>query len=199
MIVCAEVYWFFCKMTTWLLFIGWHKTLLFRRLRTEVKLYFFITYLCVTHVCKDLSFGKYRTPALYILHEPLLCWSPFAVTCFVLTSICCVQKAFDSLEEFPSHTVNCLWEVSALSFNLWVTSVFYQLCVFLQWICVYGRILEPWKFFFFFGSTLYFDTTKKIAISNGQSSSQQHRKPSQISIANNIRPSTAIRKSLVDN
>nr|POF25317.1 hypothetical protein CFP56_35441 [Quercus suber] len=40
---------------------------------------------------------------------------------------------------------------------------------------------------------------KKIAISDGQSSSQQHKKPSQISIADGKRPSTAVRKSLVGN
>ena len=45
-----------------------------------------------------------------------------------------------------------------------------------------------------------YDTTiKKIAISDGQSSSQQHRKPSQIRIADGKRPSRAIGKSLVGN
>ena len=42
-------------------------------------------------------------------------------------------------------------------------------------------------------------TTKKIAISDGQSSSQQHKKPSQISSVDGKRPSTSVGKSLVDN
>ena len=42
-------------------------------------------------------------------------------------------------------------------------------------------------------------TTKKIAICDGQSSSQQHRKLSQISIADGKRPLTAVGKSLVGN
>ena len=42
-------------------------------------------------------------------------------------------------------------------------------------------------------------TTKKIAISDGQSSSKQHKKPSQISIVDGKRPSTAVGKSLVGN
>ena len=41
--------------------------------------------------------------------------------------------------------------------------------------------------------------TKKITISDGQRSSQQHRKPSQISIANGKRPSRAVGKSFVGN
>ena len=40
---------------------------------------------------------------------------------------------------------------------------------------------------------------KNIVISDGQSSSQQHRKSSQISVANGKRPSRAIGKSLVGN
>ena len=42
-------------------------------------------------------------------------------------------------------------------------------------------------------------TTKKIAINDGQSLSQQHKKPSQISIVDGKRPSTAVGKSLVGN
>ena len=42
-------------------------------------------------------------------------------------------------------------------------------------------------------------TTKKIAISDGQSSLQQHKQPSQISITDDKRPSTAVGKSLVGN
>ena len=42
-------------------------------------------------------------------------------------------------------------------------------------------------------------TTKKIAISDGQSSSQQHKKPSQISSVDGKRPSISVGKSLVDN
>ena len=42
-------------------------------------------------------------------------------------------------------------------------------------------------------------TTKKIAISDGQSLSQQHKKPMQISIADGKRPSMAVGKCLVGN
>ena len=42
-------------------------------------------------------------------------------------------------------------------------------------------------------------TTKKIAISDGQSLSQQHKKLSQISIVDSKRPSTAVGKSFVGN
>ena len=44
-----------------------------------------------------------------------------------------------------------------------------------------------------------FYTTKKIAINDGQSLSQQHKKPSQISIVDGKRPSTAVGKSLAGN
>ena len=43
------------------------------------------------------------------------------------------------------------------------------------------------------------NTTKKIAINDGQSLSQQHKKPSQISIVDGKSPSTAVGKSLVGN
>ena len=43
------------------------------------------------------------------------------------------------------------------------------------------------------------DTTKKIAISDDQSLSQQHKKPSLISSADSKKPSTSVGKSLVDN
>ena len=55
---------------------------------------------------------------------------------------------------------------------------------------------------FFFKKTILFLcslTTKKIAICDGPTSSQQHRKLSQISIADGKRPLTAVGKSLVDN
>ena len=42
-------------------------------------------------------------------------------------------------------------------------------------------------------------TTKKIAISDGQRLSQQHKTPSQIRSADGKRPSTSVGKSLVDN